>query len=113
MKDSRIGESLWFLWDIEEPTDGSILFYTEEHVDIEHEIVRKALASSLQREGIVDSLGYAFKLLDQAEVMHGYSGLSPLGDQSGYPCNEYGETVDGYMLDLVVPATWVKVPNID
>ena len=113
MKDSRIGESLWFLWDIEEPTDGSILFYTEEHVDIEHEIVRKALASSLQREGIVDSLGYAFKLLDQAEVMHGYSGLSPLGDQSGYPCNEYGETQDGYMLDLVVPATWVKVPNID
>lgn len=113
MKDSRIGESLWFLWDIEEPVDGSLLFYTEDHVDLEHEVVRKALASTLQREGIAYSLGQGFKLIDEAEVLHGYSGLSPLGDQSGWPCNEHGETEDGYVLDFVVPATWVKVSNFD
>lgn len=109
MKDSRIGESLWFLWDIEEPTDGSLLFYTEEHVDLEHEVVRRALASSLQREGIALSLGQGFQMIDQAEITHGYSGLSPLGDQTGWPCDENGDTEDGYRLDFVIPATWVRV----
>lgn len=113
MKDSRIGESLWFLWDIEESNDGSLLFYTEDHVDIEHEIVRKALASTLQREGIAYSLGQAFGLIEKSEVVHGHSGLSPLGDQPGWPCNETGETKDGYVLDFVVPTTWVKVYNLD
>jgi hypothetical protein len=113
MKDSRIGESLWFLWDVEEPVDGSLSFYTEEHVDIEHDVVRKALASALQREGITYSLGQSYSLLERAEVEHGYSGLSPLGDQNGWPCNEHGETEDGYILDFVTPATWVKVFNLD
>ena len=113
MKDSRIGESLWFLWDIKESTDGSLSFYTEEHVDIEHDVVRKALASALQREGISYSLGHSYSLIEAAEVEYGYSGISPLGNQPGWPCNEYGETEDGYVLDSVTPATWVKVFNFD
>jgi hypothetical protein len=113
MKDSRIGESLWFLWDIEEPADGSLLFYTEDHVDIEHEVVRKALASAMQREGISYSLGHSFNLIEAGEVTYGYSGTSPLGDQTGLPCDEHGETEDGYILDFVTPATWVKVSSFD
>jgi hypothetical protein len=113
MKDSRIGESLWFLWDLEESRDGSLLFYTEDHVDIEHEVVRKALASTLQREGIAYSLGDSFKLIDRSEVTRGYSGVSPLGEESGWPCDENGETQDGYVLDHVAPTTWVKVSALD
>jgi hypothetical protein len=109
MKDSRIGESLWFLWDLEESRDGSLLFYTEDHVDIEHEIVRKALASTLQREGIALSLHQGFQMIDIGEATLGYSGTSPTGEGSGIRCNEQGETEDGYILNDVIPATWVKV----
>lgn len=109
MKDSRIGESLWFLWDLEESRDGSLLFYTEGHVDLDHEVVRRALASTLQREGIAMSLGQGFQMIDYGEVSTGYSGTSPTGEESGWPCNEQGETEDGYILLNVLPATWVKV----
>lgn len=109
MKDSRIGESLWFFWDADPSGDG-LLFYTEEHVDLEHEVVRKALASTLQREGIALSLGQGFDLISLAEITLGYSGIDPVGDDIT-PCNELGETEDGYVLDSVTPATWVKVFN--
>lgn len=109
MKDSRIGESLWFLWDLKESRDGSLLFYTEEHVDIDHDVVRRALASTLQREGIALSLGDGYRMIDLGETILGYSGTSPTGEESGWPCDEHGETADGYILYNVIPATWVKV----
>lgn len=109
MKDSRIGESLWFFWDVDPSGDG-LLFYTEEHVDLEHEVVRKALASTLQREGIAYSLNQGFQMIDAAEVTLGYSGIDPAGDEI-FPCDESGETEDGYVLDSVIAATWVKVLN--
>lgn len=107
MKDSRIGESLWFLWDAN-ASGHELIFYTEEHVDLEHEVVRKALASTIQREGIAYSLGQGFQLIDSAEVTLGYSGIDPAGDEV-FPCDELGETEDGYVLDSVIPATWVRV----
>lgn len=107
MKDSRIGESLWFFWDVD-PSGHGLLFYTEEHVDLDHDVVRKALASTLQREGISSSLSEGFRLIDKAEVILGYSGIDPAGDEL-FPCDEDGETEDGYILDSVIPATWVKV----
>jgi hypothetical protein len=109
MKDSRIGESLWFLWDLEESRDGSLFFYTEGHVDVEHEVVRRALASALQREGIAFSLGQGFQLIDLGDSSHGYSGKSAQDDGDGWPCNEHGETEDGSILDSVMPVTWVRV----
>jgi hypothetical protein len=107
MKDSRIGESLWFFWDADPSGDG-LLFYTEGHVDLEHEVVRKALASTLQREGIALSLGQAFQMINIAEITLGYSGIDPAEDEV-MPCDESGETSNGYLLDFVIPATWVKV----
>ncbi len=109
MKDSRIGESLWFLWDVEETDDGSLMFYTEGHVDIEHEIVRKALASAIQREGISYSLGQSFRMIDEASTLLGYSGPAPIENDPVYPCDELGYTEDGSQLESVVPTTWVKV----
>ena len=113
MKDSRIGESLWFLWDLEESPDGSLIFYTEGHVDLEHEIVRKALASTIQREGISYSLGQSFQMIDRAKITLGYSGVSPMFDQGGWRCDENGDTEDGYRLDSVIPSTWVEVTNVE
>ena len=47
-------------------------------------------------------------MIDVAEVTLGYSGVDPAGDEI-FPCDEDGETEDGYVLDSVIPATWVKV----
>jgi hypothetical protein len=110
-KDSRIGESLWFIWDGDGYTpslDGSIIFYTEEHVDIENETVRKALASSLQREGITTSLSQAFSLIDAGINWYGYIGSSP-EEHALMACEENGETIYDIVLDDVVPVTWVEV----
>lgn len=110
MKDSRIGESLWFIWDGEgySPSlDGSVVFYTEEHVDIENELVRKALASSIQREGLVPSLGMAYSLIDSGFSWHGHAGESP--ENLSIACEETGETIYDLVVDKVTPVTWVEV----
>lgn len=107
MKDSRIGESLWFLWDTD-PSGEGLIFYTEGHVDLEHELVRKALASTLQREGLALSLAQGFQMIDSADITLGYSGVDPVVDDI-FPCDEFGELGTGYIVDLVTPATWVKV----
>ena len=63
MRDSRAGQSLWSIWEGEgyEPkTQAAYVFYTDAHVDIENEIVRRALASAIQREGLVFSLGNGY-----------------------------------------------------
>lgn len=109
MKDSRIGESLWFFWD-EDPSGEGLLFYTEGHVDLEHEVVRKALASTLQREGIALSLGQGFQMIDVSEITLGYSGVDPVRDEI-FPCEESGDIGNGYIVELVTPATWVKVSD--
>ena len=111
MKDSRIGESLWFTWDGDgfrpEKLD-SIIYYTEDHVDLEHELVRKALASSFQRDGIAYSLGQGFSLIDSATTSLGYAGHL---DEEHHPtvCDEHGETEYGDVVDSVISVTWVEV----
>ena len=74
MKDSRKGECLWSEWSGEgyRTYDSStIVFYTEDHVDVEHEVVKRALASALQRDGVVHSLGDAFKKIENAKTSYG------------------------------------------
>jgi hypothetical protein len=117
MKDSRIGESLWFIWD-EDPlflgSPNSVLLYTTEHVDIENEVVRKALASTLQREGIAVSLGDGFKLIDQCVFELGYSGVaSHNGGKCLWPCDKDGTTPQGDIIGLLEPTTWVTVTILD
>jgi hypothetical protein len=115
MKDSRIGESLWFTWDGDgyrpEKPD-SVIYYTEDHVDIQHDLVKKALASSLQRDGIAFSLGQGFNLIDSGTYLTGYAGHL---DQENHPtvCDEYGETDTGSFVDSIIPITWVEVDSLD
>jgi len=112
---SRRGESLWNEWTgegIELASPLSILFYTIDHVDVEHEVVRRALASVLQREGLVDSLGQAFAILQDSRVTQGYSG-EVTGEFDPSVCDIHGMTYYGDVVMSPRPTTWVEVaPNV-
>jgi hypothetical protein len=110
MKDSRIGESLWFIWDTDNQamSDG-LMLHTEGHVDVEHEVVRRALASALQREGIALSLSQGFMMIDRGEITHGYAGTSEEDSTSVVSCDADGDNPEDLVLENIVPTTWVKV----
>ena len=66
MKDSRVGELLWKEWTGEgyEPLhEYSVTFFTEDHIDLENDLIRRALASALQRDGVSVSLGNGLSIL--------------------------------------------------
>lgn len=111
MKDSRTGELLWKEWTgsgYEQLNDSSVVFFTEEHVDLENELIRRALASALQRDGISVSLGNGFQSLDGAHIVYGYAGEVD-GDMDFTACEEDGETREGDIVDITLPITWVEV----
>lgn len=111
MRDSRSGETLWREWTGEgfEPSrPSSLVFYTDEHVDVEHEVVRRALASALQRDGSATSLGEGFSAIDNGVTTQGYAGTVD-GSREFYYCDEDGETEHGDYVDDLTPITWVEV----
>jgi hypothetical protein len=113
MKDSRAGESLWSLWEGEgynSELGSPIVYYTEGHVDIDHEIVGKALASAIQRDGIVYSLFEAYTLINSGAYSQGWAG-SFTGEMYQEVCDEDGLTSYGSLVDNLVPVTFVEVPN--
>jgi hypothetical protein len=118
MKDSRIGESLWSVWEGEglpiTLSEAEVIYYTHEHVDIENEVVRRALASSIQRDGISLSLGQSFRMIEQSVVTLGASTTFPSARIPTY-CYENGETLYGDMVEPeeLVPTTFVEVPYVD
>lgn len=110
-RDSRIGESLWSEWSgdgFESSKDDALIFYTSEHVDVEHEVVRRALASALQRDGSVTSLGQGYAAIENATVTQGYAGeIDSSLDLT--VCDETGETREGELVDEIVNITWVEI----
>lgn len=114
MKDRRHGDHLWMEWtgDGYEPeTETDLIFYTEEVVDIEIPLIQKALASALQREGIVDSLSDGYSLISNAVVVHGFVG-SIEKDIVPTACDVYGNTALGEHLQVFTACTWVELPVI-
>ena len=112
LRDSRIGECLWSEWTgdgYEQSRESSIVFYTKEHVDLEHEVVRRALASALQRDGSVVSLGHGFGAIEgAAAILHLYAGT--VDDENDLTiCGENGETYYGDLVDETVPITLIEV----
>lgn len=108
---SRRGESLWAEWSGNgyiPVSQGTIIFCTETHVDLKNEVVLRALASAIQRDGIADSLGDAFKAIQDWTVHHGYAGDVD-EDADATVCDEAGETFYGDIVDSVTPITWVEV----
>lgn len=110
MKDLRIGECLWSQWEGEglDPNDSRPIFYTEGHVDVEHGLVRRALASALQRDDVASTLGQSFMLVDHARIETGYAGTV---DKEIYltACDEEGLTAEGDEVDDVLEMTWVFI----
>jgi hypothetical protein len=109
MKDSRAGETLWYEWTGDDlDSESSTVFFTIGHVDIEHEVVRRALASALQRDGTAVSLGDGFRVLDDATGVHGYAGIVD-GDRDFSVCTPEGETRSGDVVDEILQVTWVEI----
>ena len=112
MKDSRKGESLWSEWEgygyHYNFGDLSIVYYTEGHVDLDIDIVRKALASAIQRDGVVSSLSQAFQLIDSGRISQAYAGPVD-GDLYLTVCEDDGSTLDGEQVDEIIEITYVEV----
>lgn len=111
MKDSRVGELLWKEWTgdgYDAVYDISVAFFTDDHVDLENDVVRRALASALQRDGISISLGNGFQSIETATVVTGYAGTVD-DDIDLTVCDYDGETRHGDIVDKIIPITWVEV----
>jgi hypothetical protein len=111
MRDKRTGECLWFEWSgagfaVSRPS--SIIFYTYDHVDLDIDLIRRALASALQRDGIVVSLGEGYKAVERAHISYGYAGEI---DEEIYPtvCNNHGNTEYGEIVKTPKAVTWVEI----
>lgn len=110
MRDVRHGEGLWFEWNGNgsfSEGDSDLVYCTIGHVDIYNEVVRRALASVLQRDGVVDSLSDGFKYIEDKDVSVGWAGLLP--DESEYTyCDETGETEYGDQVEKIEEFTWIE-----
>lgn len=111
MIDKRPGESLWSEWfgeGYETSRLNPIVFYTEEHVDLDHDLVKRALASAVQRDGSVDSLSEAFHLVERGKISHLYAGEID-GEVYLTICDEAGETDHGDTVDQTIAITIVEL----
>lgn len=113
MKNDRVGDWLWEEWDGEGydlslDSDSSIIYCTLESVDTSNEVVKRALASCLQRDGVADSLGEGFSMIERAKVSYGYVGYLD-GEKSLIVCDAKGETEYGDFVSSVKSITWVEV----
>jgi hypothetical protein len=114
MKDSRVGQLLWSTWEGNGYTaniHNSIVYFTEDHVDVEHEVVKRALASCIQRDGVVFSLSQGFQAIDRAVVTQAWAGFLD-GDVYFELCDESGLTSDEVQLQNVIAVTIVEVPDL-
>lgn len=106
MKDVRLGDQLWMEWDSADV--GNVAYYTSGHVSLDEEIVRRALASTLQRDGIADSLNDGFKLLESCDLTCTYVGFMP-EDIEPVVCDEFGGTAMGDLVESFSPVTLVEI----
>ena len=111
MKNDRPGDFLWEEWQgsgYDCLVDSSVIYYTFDHIDLENDLVRRALASALQKDGVAISLGDGFSLIEKALPNHGWAGL--LKDEQEYVvCNQEGETEYGEFVDSIIPTTWIEI----
>lgn len=110
MKDLRHGDQLWEEWsgDGFEDEPDALIYYTIEHVPLTEEVVRRALASTLQRDGVADSLADGFSMIDSAEIILGWAGVLP-EELSLVECDDTGETFYGDTVETIYSITFVKI----
>jgi hypothetical protein len=83
-------------------------FFTEGHIDTSNEIVQRALASAIQRDGSVDSLAQAFRLIETCKGLFTYAGYVE-GDTEYTACDENGMTSHEDRVDEIIPITVVDI----
>lgn len=113
MKDKRLGDWLWEEWDgdgYEILMDENVVYVTYDWVDLGEEIVRRALASCMQRDGVSDSLAHSFRMMERSRIITGFVGFI---DDEKYPVvtDENGYTDDGELASNVSMVTWVECPE--
>lgn len=111
MRDTRYGEHLWQCWEGEGyffDNFTEIIYFTLGEVDYDNDLVRRALASSLQRDGVVDSLSDGFKIIENSTAFLGFVGLIS-GEKEYIVCDSGGETEYGDTVVEVINATWVGI----
>lgn len=111
MKDQRPGEFLWEEWQglgYESRVESSVTYYTFEHIDLDNDLVRRALASALQRDGVAISLGDGFAMIEKSAPYYGWAGFVD-DDQEYSVCDEHGETEYGDFVDSILPTTWIEI----
>jgi hypothetical protein len=111
MKDARPGDFLWEEWEgsgYDPQVDFSVVYYTFDHIDLENDLVRRALASALQRDGVAISLGDGYNLIDKCSPHYGWTGIIE-DEEYHVVCDESGETEYGEFVDSVIPATWIEI----
>jgi hypothetical protein len=95
VKNDRVGDWLWEEWVGEgyEPStrDEATVYCTTEWVDLNNDLIKRALASCLQRDGVVDSLSEGFKVAESAIIVKSYAGFLE-EEKTMTICNESGET---------------------
>lgn len=107
----RVGDHLWHEWDGElyqRAEECSVVYYTLGHIDLSVDVVRRGLASAVQRDGVLDSLGVAFSGIESARVEHGWCGLEDEDSMELVACDEHGETFYGDLLENVQEITFVE-----
>lgn len=107
MKNDRPGEWLWEEWD-GDGYDGEIVYVTYEVVDMSNDVVRRALASSLQRDGVADSLSNGFSMIESASYEYANIGIIP-GEIGHTVCDSLGETNFGDIVDSMTTVTFVTI----
>lgn len=110
MRNDRIGEHLWDEWDGDlyetASSDPKAIYYTLGHVDLENPIVRRALASAIQRDGVALSLSHAFQMIENSTIQQVWIAY----DEICYVvCDEQGETYYGDIFDDIEPSTFIEL----
>jgi hypothetical protein len=112
---TRAAEELWFEWDgngFNSSGYKSVVYFTYDHVDMENSICLGGLASSLQRDGLVDSLFDGRSAIQKSSVFyHGFAGTVDDNPELTI-CNETGETFYGDSVDKIESITLVEVYGV-
>ena len=113
MRNDRIGDWLWDEWDGEgydtDDNGSMVLYFTHEWVDLSNEIIKRALASCLQRDGIADSLSDGFNMIEKGKISKVYAGYLEDEESILVLCDDAGETYSGDLVDNVVLLTIIEI----
>lgn len=114
IKDERHGQNLWSEWDghgYREKIIFSTVYFTFDHINLEIDLVRRALASALQRDGVAVSLGAGFSMIDKSYPIYGWCGV--IEEEFDFTvCDEFGETEYGDFVEAALPVTWIEIQSI-